>query len=165
MDTYASIRSLYSTFITPWSDSSAAHSVEPDFHLPACYQVSHPPPGPQKAQAFSDETLFYMFYASPRDALQEVAAFELCVSPLVFFLFWLCSVFDRVTCVKFSELITSNLYVPLFLDLTEIGDSTRTCDFGLRKSRAHRLLKRSSVVNEEHTRTGIRRTGKRTARR
>ncbi|KAK7689901.1 hypothetical protein QCA50_006540 [Cerrena zonata] len=68
---------LYSTFITPWSDSSAAHTVEPDFHLPSCYQVTTPTPGPQKAQAFSDETLFYMFYASPRDALQEVAAFEL----------------------------------------------------------------------------------------
>ncbi|CAL1713590.1 unnamed protein product [Somion occarium] len=69
--------SLYSTFITPWADSSAAHTVEPDFHLPACYSVQPPPPGPGKAQAFSDETLFFMFYASPRDALQEVAAQEL----------------------------------------------------------------------------------------
>ncbi|GBE85096.1 hypothetical protein SCP_0702820 [Sparassis crispa] len=69
--------SLYSTFITPWADSSAAHTVEPDFHLPACYNVQPPPPGPQKAQAFSDETLFFMFYSSPRDVLQEVAAQEL----------------------------------------------------------------------------------------
>ncbi|KAK7464864.1 transcriptional regulator [Stygiomarasmius scandens] len=69
--------SLYSTFITPWADQSAAHSVEPDFHLPACYNVAPPPPGPSKAQAFSDETLFFMFYSSPRDALQEVAAQEL----------------------------------------------------------------------------------------
>ncbi|KAA1473840.1 hypothetical protein DENSPDRAFT_840356 [Dentipellis sp. KUC8613] len=68
---------LYSTFITPWADSSAAHSVEPDFHLPACYNVQPPPPGPNKAAAFSDETLFFMFYSSPRDALQEVAAQEL----------------------------------------------------------------------------------------
>ncbi|KAI0793031.1 hypothetical protein BC629DRAFT_1250434, partial [Irpex lacteus] len=69
--------SLYSTFITPWADSSAAHTVEPDFHLPACYQVAPPPPGPNKAAAFSDETLFFMFYSSPRDALQEIAAQEL----------------------------------------------------------------------------------------
>ncbi|KAI0354802.1 hypothetical protein OH77DRAFT_1504491 [Trametes cingulata] len=69
--------SLYSTFITPWADSSAAHTVEPDFHLPACYNVQPPPPGPNKAAAFSDETLFFMFYASPRDALQEIAAQEL----------------------------------------------------------------------------------------
>ncbi|KAF5360456.1 hypothetical protein D9756_004952 [Leucocoprinus leucothites] len=70
--------SLYPTFITPWADQSAAHSVEPDFNLPACYlSVQAPPPGPQKAMAFSDETLFFMFYSSPRDALQEVAAQEL----------------------------------------------------------------------------------------
>ncbi|KAI0629976.1 hypothetical protein C8Q77DRAFT_1220129 [Trametes polyzona] len=69
--------SLYPSFITPWADSSAAHTVEPDFHLPACYNVQPPPPGPSKAAAFSDETLFFMFYASPRDALQEIAAQEL----------------------------------------------------------------------------------------
>ncbi|KDR82564.1 hypothetical protein GALMADRAFT_237941 [Galerina marginata CBS 339.88] len=69
---------LYSTFITPWADQSAARTVEPDFHLPACYlSVQAPPPGPAKAAMFSDETLFYMFYSSPRDALQEVAAQEL----------------------------------------------------------------------------------------
>ncbi|KAF8903086.1 hypothetical protein CPB84DRAFT_1774753 [Gymnopilus junonius] len=69
---------LYSTFITPWADQSAARSVEPDFHLPACYlSVQAPPPGPAKAALFSDETLFFMFYSSPRDALQEVAAQEL----------------------------------------------------------------------------------------
>ncbi|KAJ7457621.1 NOT2 family protein [Mycena galericulata] len=69
---------LYSTFITPWADQSAAHAVEPDFHLPACYASVHaPPPGPTKASAFSDETLFFMFYANARDALQEIAAQEL----------------------------------------------------------------------------------------
>ncbi|KAI0258819.1 hypothetical protein BC834DRAFT_909402 [Gloeopeniophorella convolvens] len=68
---------LYSTFITPWADSSAAHTVEPDFHLPGCYNVQPPPPGPSKAAAFSDETLFFMFYSAPRDALQEIAAQEL----------------------------------------------------------------------------------------
>ncbi|PPQ84281.1 hypothetical protein CVT25_013219 [Psilocybe cyanescens] len=69
---------LYSTFITPWADQSAARTVEPDFHLPACYlSVQAPPPGPAKAVMFSDETLFFMFYSSPRDALQEVAAQEL----------------------------------------------------------------------------------------
>lgn len=73
-------RDLYSTFITPWADQSAARTVEPDYHLPTCYaSVQAPPPGPSKASAFSDETLFFMFYSSPRDALQEVAAQELCV--------------------------------------------------------------------------------------
>ncbi|KAF8527030.1 hypothetical protein BU17DRAFT_74080 [Hysterangium stoloniferum] len=68
---------IYSHFITPWSDSAAAGTVEPEFHLPACYNVQPPPPGPSKVAAFSDETLFFMFYSSPRDALQEVAAQEL----------------------------------------------------------------------------------------
>ncbi|KAF9265222.1 hypothetical protein L218DRAFT_860846 [Marasmius fiardii PR-910] len=68
---------LYTTFITPWADQSAAHTVEPDYHIPPCYNVQPPPPGPSKATAFSDETLFFMFYSSPRDALQEVAAQEL----------------------------------------------------------------------------------------
>lgn len=70
-------RSIYQNLITPWSDPSAAGSVEPEFHLPACYNVQPPPPGPGKAQTFSDETLFFMFYSSPRDALQEIAAQEL----------------------------------------------------------------------------------------
>ncbi|ESK83477.1 not2 family protein [Moniliophthora roreri MCA 2997] len=68
---------LFSTFITPWADQSAAHTVEPDYHIPTCYNVPSSVPGPSKAQAFSDETLFFMFYSSPRDALQEVAAQEL----------------------------------------------------------------------------------------
>ncbi|KAF7297580.1 NOT2 family protein [Mycena kentingensis (nom. inval.)] len=69
---------LYSSFVTPWADQSGSLAVEPDFHLPACYANVHaPPPGPTKASAFSDETLFFMFYASARDALQEVAAQEL----------------------------------------------------------------------------------------
>jgi len=69
---------LYPTFITPWADQSAAQQVEPDFQLPACYlSVLAPPPGPAKAGLFNDETLFFMFYSSPRDALQEVAAQEL----------------------------------------------------------------------------------------
>ena len=72
-------RSIYQNLITPWSDASAAGTVEPEFQLPPCYNVQPPPPGPQKAASFSDETLFFMFYASPRDALQEVAAQELYV--------------------------------------------------------------------------------------
>ncbi|KAF8746519.1 NOT2 / NOT3 / NOT5 family, partial [Rhizoctonia solani] len=70
-------RHLYPSFITPWSDASAALTVEPDYHLPACYNVQPPPPAQAKANAFSDETLFFMFYSSPRDVLQEMASQEL----------------------------------------------------------------------------------------
>ena len=42
-----------------------------------CYNMQVLPPGPSKVGVFSDETLFYMFYSSLWDALQEVAAQEL----------------------------------------------------------------------------------------
>ncbi|KIY52419.1 hypothetical protein FISHEDRAFT_28425, partial [Fistulina hepatica ATCC 64428] len=74
----SSVASLYSTFVTPFTDmASTAVNVESEYHIPACYNVNAPPPGPTKAQAFSEETLFFMFYAHPQDALQEVAAQEL----------------------------------------------------------------------------------------
>lgn len=68
---------LFPSFITPWSDPAAALTIEPDFHLPACYNVQPPPPAQAKTSAFSDETLFFMFYSSPRDVLQEMASQEL----------------------------------------------------------------------------------------
>lgn len=52
-------------------------NLEPDFHLPSCYNVHPPPPAQSKINSFADETLFFIFYATPRDALQEVAAQEL----------------------------------------------------------------------------------------
>ncbi|GAA6031279.1 hypothetical protein JCM8097_005581 [Rhodosporidiobolus ruineniae] len=69
---------LYSTFITPWSDSKAAAllNIEPEYHLPSCYNVQ-PPPANTKIGNFSDETLFFIFYSQPRDAMQEMAAHEL----------------------------------------------------------------------------------------
>lgn len=71
--------SLSATFVTPWSDHSTAASlqIEPDFHLPNCYNVQPAPPPQSKVGTYSDETLFFIFYSSPRDVLQEVAAQEL----------------------------------------------------------------------------------------
>lgn len=69
---------LYSTFITPWCDSKAflQLNIEPEFVLPSCYNVQ-PPPAQTKIGNFSDETLFFIFYSQPRDAMQEMAAHEL----------------------------------------------------------------------------------------
>lgn len=69
---------LYSTFITPWTDAKTAQmlNIEPEFTLPACYNVQ-PPPANTKIGNFSDETLFFIFYSQPRDAMQEMAAHEL----------------------------------------------------------------------------------------
>lgn len=70
--------SLSASFVTPWSHDPAAASsqVEPAYQLPACYNVQ-PPPAQTKVASFSDESLFFIFYSTPRDALQEVAAAEL----------------------------------------------------------------------------------------
>lgn len=69
---------LSTSFVTPWAQDQAAAStqVEPAFQLPGCYNVQ-PPPAQAKAASFSDETLFFIFYSTPRDALQEMAASEL----------------------------------------------------------------------------------------
>ncbi|SPO21115.1 related to CDC36 - transcription factor [Ustilago trichophora] len=70
---------LHPSFITPWSENNmlASSRVEPEFTLPSCYNVQPPPPAQSKIASFSDETLFFIFYSTPRDMLQEVAAQEL----------------------------------------------------------------------------------------
>ncbi|KAJ3151885.1 hypothetical protein HDU86_006017 [Geranomyces michiganensis] len=68
---------LYSTFMSPFSDHPTL-GAEPQFTLPGCYNLLQPPPPPMsKVSTFSDETLFYVFYAQPRESLQEAAAQEL----------------------------------------------------------------------------------------
>ncbi|RUP42722.1 hypothetical protein BC936DRAFT_138176, partial [Jimgerdemannia flammicorona] len=70
---------LYATFTSPWSDTqtTAGLNIEPEYHLPPCYNVQAAPPAQQKIRGFTDETLFYVFYSMPRDVLQEAAAQEL----------------------------------------------------------------------------------------
>jgi hypothetical protein len=41
--------------------------------------MSAPPSAQSKMSKFSDETLFYIFYAMPQDVLQDAAAYELYV--------------------------------------------------------------------------------------
>lgn len=67
---------LYATFASPFSDAPLKR--EPEFHIPSCYYMRPPLPPPiDKMSLFSDETLFYIFYSMPRDALQVAAAAEL----------------------------------------------------------------------------------------
>jgi CCR4-NOT transcriptional regulation complex NOT5 subunit len=63
---------LSSTFTSPWVDVPAKKEAE---HLIApCYYISPPFPAPSDRMAkFSDETLFYIFYAMPKDFMQEWA--------------------------------------------------------------------------------------------
>ncbi|TIB71603.1 hypothetical protein E3Q23_03727 [Wallemia mellicola] len=70
---------LNSTFVSPFSDNNArdAATLEPEFTLPACYNVQPPPPAFTKVAEFHDETLFYIFYTHTKDVMQQVAAIEL----------------------------------------------------------------------------------------
>lgn len=82
---------LYSSFVTPWAADAAAAAglqgasataaasagVEPEYHLPQCYASVQAPPAQSKVAHFTDETLFFVFYSQPRDAMQELAAQEL----------------------------------------------------------------------------------------
>jgi len=66
---------LYSSFTSPFSEQPSA--PEPQFSVPLCY-IMHPPALKQdNVSKFQMESLFYMFYMMPRDAMQVVAAQEL----------------------------------------------------------------------------------------
>lgn len=73
-----SSNNLASSFITPWAEPEqvAELNLESEFQLPSCYNVQ-PPPALSKMAAFTDETLFFIFYSQPRDAAQEAAAEQL----------------------------------------------------------------------------------------
>eukprot|EP01136_Pigoraptor_vietnamica_P015421 Opistho-1_new@58580 len=70
--------SLYTTFSSPWADAPSARPKDPEYCLPPCYyQTNHVPAPTSKMSLLTEETLFYIFYAMPRDALQQAAAAEL----------------------------------------------------------------------------------------
>src|SRR5438477_11830945 len=67
-------------FHSPWQDLSRQQTMpafDPKYDLPACYRMSATPSAQSKMTKFSDETLFYIFYAMPQDVLQDAAAYEL----------------------------------------------------------------------------------------
>jgi hypothetical protein len=66
---------LYASFASPFSDHSL--SSEPQFTTPLCYQMHPPSLKPEHLSKFLVETLFYMFFAMPRDSFQASAAQEL----------------------------------------------------------------------------------------
>lgn len=66
---------LYSTFASPWSESPTTR--EPHYQLPMCYYMQPPALKTGHLSQFHQETLFYIFYALPKDVLQAYAAQEL----------------------------------------------------------------------------------------
>jgi len=67
---------LYASFSSPFAEGPSRR--EPDYYLPACYYTQPPmQPAAMKMPMFSEETLLYIFYSMPKDALQLHAAAEL----------------------------------------------------------------------------------------
>ncbi|KAL7461034.1 hypothetical protein ACHAXS_001470 [Conticribra weissflogii] len=66
---------LYSAFGGPFSDKPATR--EPHYQLPMCYYMQPPALKTGHLSKFQLETLFYIFYALPKDVLQAYAAQEL----------------------------------------------------------------------------------------
>lgn len=64
-----------STSVTTAAITTASNALESI--LPTCYNVQAPPHAATRIGAFTEETLFYMFYGMPRDRMQEMAAREL----------------------------------------------------------------------------------------
>lgn len=67
---------LYPEWAGPFPDPTA-RPVIPEYALSASYTVQNVPALTTKIGSFSDETLFVIFYSSPRDIAQELAAQEL----------------------------------------------------------------------------------------
>lgn len=57
--------------------ASTSATLQPPFTLPQCYKVGSVGAQTEKLSGLSDETLFFVFYAMPRDTMQELAAQEL----------------------------------------------------------------------------------------
>jgi len=67
---------LYATFGSPFAEAPSRRN--PEFSLPQCYSVhSTQAPPLAKMSAFSEEILFYTFYAMPKSIMQLAAAAEL----------------------------------------------------------------------------------------
>lgn len=67
--------SLFPSFSSPHMDGAAPS--DPPFFTPKCYIMQPPSLKADHLAKFQVETLFYMFYAMPRDVLQATAAQEL----------------------------------------------------------------------------------------
>ena len=72
------LRVLYPYFYSPWTDSQPSPGgAHEHFNLPFCYYMQPPALKTSHLSKFKLETLFYIFYNMPRDALQVYTAKEL----------------------------------------------------------------------------------------
>jgi len=70
---------LLDTYTGPFGsvNSRPLRPLDSQFTIPECYTVNKVSPVRSRINGFTDETLFYIFYTSPRDMIQEDAASEL----------------------------------------------------------------------------------------
>ena len=66
-------RQLHPTFAGPFAEPGI-RPLQPEFILPECYTVDNVHKVKEKINAFTEETLLYIFYTQPRDIMQELAA-------------------------------------------------------------------------------------------
>lgn len=69
------LRSYAGPFARP--DAHPPRPLPKDYHIPDCYIVQNVAPIQQRISGFTEDTLFYIFYTSPKDILQEDVATEL----------------------------------------------------------------------------------------
>jgi len=72
-------QSLLRTYPGPFAGPNAypPRPLDSDFQIPDCYIVQNVAPIQQRISGFTEDTLFYIFYTSPKDIIQEEVATEL----------------------------------------------------------------------------------------
>lgn len=70
---------LLRTFPGPFAPPGAfpPRPLDSDYTIPDCYIVQNVAPIQQRISGFTEDTLFYIFYTSPKDIIQEEVATEL----------------------------------------------------------------------------------------
>lgn len=70
---------LLRRYTGPFSPPTAfqPRPLDTDYHIPDCYIVHNVAPITQRISGFTEDTLFYIFYTSPKDIIQEEVATEL----------------------------------------------------------------------------------------
>ncbi|KAK5070206.1 transcriptional regulator [Lithohypha guttulata] len=75
----ASGQPLLRTYTGPFAPPNAfpPRPLDTDYTIPDCYIVQNVAPIQQRISGFTEDTLFYIFYTSPKDIIQEEVATEL----------------------------------------------------------------------------------------
>lgn len=78
-ENYSASESLLRSYPGAFAQANAypPKPLDTDYTIPDCYIVSNVAPIQSRISGFTEDTLFYIFYTSPRDIIQEEVATEL----------------------------------------------------------------------------------------